>query len=116
MSRSCAEWTEIAPPLATVPVVEFSNINACRTIDNHRGLFSVDTPINIDEFSGLLTDHPNPRFVNSVLKGFKDGFWPWADTHVGEYPDTLDESVGDPRGEKEFEFICNQRDKEIEAG
>jgi hypothetical protein len=115
-SRSCAEWTEIAKPLAAVPVGEFANILACRTINRHPGLFTVETPIDVDEFEGLLTHHPNPPFVKSVVNGFRNGFWPWADTGIGEYPDTLDESLGDPRDEKEFAFICKQRDKEIEAG
>ena len=116
MSRSCTEWTEIAKPLASVPVVEFSNTLACHTINDHPGLFTVETPINVDEFENLLGNHPNPLFVQSVLKGLRNGFWPWADTHLGEYPDTLDESIGDPRDQKELEFICSQRDKEIEAG
>ena len=116
MSRSCTEWTEIAPPLASVPAVEFDNTLACSTINRHPGLFTVDTPINIDEFEGLLTNHPNPLFVHSVIKGLRNGFWPWADTHLGEYPDTLDESLPDPKDSRELDFICVQRDKEIEAG
>ena len=116
MSRSCAEWTEIAKPLASVPVVEFSNTFACRTIDQHPGLFMVETPINVDEFESLLNNHPNPLFVQSVIKGLRNGFWPWADTHIGEYPDTWDESIPDPRDQRELDFICSQRDKEIETG
>jgi hypothetical protein len=76
LSRSCAEWTEIARPLVSVPAVEFSNTLATCTIDRHRGLFTVDTPINVDEFEGLLSNHPNPLFVQSVLKGFRDGSGP----------------------------------------
>ena len=76
----------------------------------------MDTPINIPEFDRLLTNHPNRLFVNSVIKSLKDGFWPWADTHIGEYPGTLDESIGDPRNQRELDFICDQRDKEIGAG
>ena len=116
VSRSCAEWTEIARPLASVPVVEFSNTLACRTIDQHPGLFSVETPINVDEFESLLGNHPNTLFVQSVIKGLRNGFWPWADTHLGEYPDTWDESIPDPKDQKELDFIRSQRDKEIEAG
>ena len=115
-SCSCAEWTEVARLLVSVPEVEFTNTLACDTIDRHPGLFTVDTPINVDEFEELLINHPNPLFAQSVVKGLCNGFWPWADTHLGEYPDTLDESLGDPNGEKEAIFICTQRDKEIEAG
>ena len=116
MSRSCAEWTEVARPLASVPEVELSNIIACDTINRHPGLFTVSTPIDVDEFEDLLVHHPNPLFVNSVVKGLRDGFWPWADTHIGEYPDTLDESLDDPKDQEQLDFICAQRDKEIEAG
>ena len=116
MSHSCAEWTEITKSLASVPVVEFSNTLACRTINKHPGLFTIKTPINVEKFENLLGNHPNPLFVQSVLKGLRNGFWPWANTHLGEYPDTLDESIGDPRDQKELEFICSQRDKEIKAG
>ena len=116
MSRSCAEWTEVARPLASVPDVEFNNTIACDTIKRHPGLFTVSTPIDVDVFEDLLENHPNPMFVNSVVKGLRDGFWPWADTHVGEYPDTLDESLADPKDQEQLDFICAQRDKEIEAG
>ena len=116
LSRSCSEWTDIAKPLPSVPELEYSNVLACHTIDRHPGLFTVDTPVNVDEFEGLLSSHPNRPFVNSVISGFRNGFWPWADTHTGEYPHTLDESLGDPRDPKEFVFICGQRDKEIAAG
>ena len=116
VSRSCPEWTEIARPLTSVPIVEFSNMLACRTIDQHPGLFTVETPINVDEFENLLGNHPNPLFVQSVIKGLWNGFWPWADTHLGEYPDTWDESIPDPKYQKEFDFICSQQDKEIAAG
>ena len=115
-SRSCTEWTEVAPPLASVPAVEFNNTLACDTINRHPGLFTVDTPINVDEFERLLTNHPNPLFVHSVVKGLRNGFWPWADTHFGEYPDTLDESLPDPKDNRELDFICAQRDKEIDTG
>ena len=116
MSRSCAEWTEVARPLVSIPDVELGNTLACDTISRHPGLFTVDTPINVDEFEDLLSNHPNPLFVNSVVKGLRDGFWPWADTHQGEYPDTLDESLADPKDPGQLDFICAQRDKEIEAG
>jgi hypothetical protein len=34
----------------------------------------------------------------------------------GEYPDTLDESLDDPKDPIQLDFICEQRDKEIEMG
>ena len=116
MSRSCADWTEIARPLASVPLSELNNVVANETINCHPDLFKVTTPINVDTLESLLVRHPNPPFVKSVLAGLRDGFWPWADTHIGEYPDTLDESIGDPSNQRELDFICEQRDKEIKMG
>jgi hypothetical protein len=115
-SRSCADWTEVARPLPSVPLAEYTNQLAISTIENHPDLFLVDTPIDIDRFEKLLARHPNPPFVHSVVNGFRKGFWPWADTHVGEYPYTLDESLGDPKDQEEYDFICEQRDKEISTG
>src|ERR1700678_287544 len=115
-SRSCAEWTEVARPLPSVPLSEFTNQDATRTIDQNPQLFVVDTPININNFEKLLSRHPNRPFVRSVVNGFRNGFWPWADTRVGEYPYMVDESFGDPRNQRELEFICEQRDKEINMG
>ena len=115
-SRSCAEWTEITSPLPSVPLSEFTNRSATETIRHHPDLFVVDTPIKIDSFERLLTHHPNRPFVESVVNGFRNGFWPWVDTRVGEYPYTLDESFGDPKDQREIDFICSQRNKEISLG
>jgi hypothetical protein len=116
MSRSCAEWTEIAIPLPSIPPSEFNNPVARNTIEGHPDLFEVTTPINVDNLESMLVHHPNRPFVNSVLNGFRHGFWPWADTNIGIYPDTLDESLGDPKNQNELDFICKQRDKEINVG
>ena len=86
------------------------------TINHHPDLFIVSTPINIDNFEDLLINHPNPPFVKSVINGFRNGFWPWADTHIGTYPHTLDKSLGDHKNQKELDFICEQCDKEINIG
>ena len=115
-SRLCAEWTEVAHPLPSVPLSEFTNHHAIQTIERHPDLFIVNTPIQIDNFERLLTNHPNRCFVQSVLSGLRNGFWPWADTKIGDYPYTLDESFGDPESKEELSFICEQRDKEISKG
>jgi hypothetical protein len=102
--------------LPSVPLSEFTNHPAIQTIDQHPELFVIDTPIQVDNLEKLLVRHPNPAFVQSVINGFRAGFWPWADTRVGEYPYEVDESFGDPKDQREFKFICEQRDKEISAG
>jgi hypothetical protein len=115
-SCSCSNWTEVARPFPSVPLAEYTNQLAISTIERHPDLFLVDTPIHISNFESLLTHHPNPPFVQSVVNGLRNGFWPWADTRVGEYPYTLDESLGDPMDQCEFDFIYEQRNKEISAG
>jgi hypothetical protein len=115
-TRTCAEWTEVARPLASIPTTEFNNVVANETIGQHGDLFQITTPIKVDVLERLLVRHPNPLFVQSVLNGFRNGFWPWADTHIGDYPETLDESLGDPANPDELRFLCSQRDKEITLG
>jgi len=73
-------------------------------------LFSIVTPINIDRLASLWI---NPPFVSSVLRGLREGFWPWADTQHDVYPTTKD--YFKPR---EYEdnircFLREQRDVEI---
>ena len=116
LSRLCAEWMEIAQPLSPIPLDKLNNELAVDTINHHPDLFIVSNPINIDNFEDLLIHHPNPPFVKSVINGFWNEFWPWADTHIGTYPHTLDESLGDSKNQKELNFICEQCDKEIKAG
>ena len=69
-SCTCAEWTEIASPLASIPNSELVNDLANETIKNYSHLFEVHTPINVERFEHLLQNHPNPLFVNSVVDGF----------------------------------------------
>ena len=68
-SCSCAEWTEIAHPLVSVPPNELNNPSIKTTIENNQELFEVSTPINVDNFERLLVCHPNPPFVKSVIDG-----------------------------------------------
>ncbi|KAG2738748.1 DNA/RNA polymerase [Suillus brevipes Sb2] len=83
-----ALWTETAAPLPRPPAKEFQNSSALRTISNHPHLFRVSTCININEFESLLSDHPNPPFVQSVCTGLRE----------------------------EKEFVKSQIDKEVELG
>src|SRR5258708_38500193 len=41
-------------------------------------LFKVVTLICIESLRSLLVSHPNCPFVESILSGFKDRFWPAA--------------------------------------
>jgi len=111
-----ADWTERAKPLPSVPVTEFHNAVAMHTIDSHPDLFKIVTPINVDRFEALLASHPNRPFVESVCRGLREGFWPWADTHQGEYPSTVDEALDTPQNGPEADFLRVQRDLERQAG
>ena len=116
MSCSCAEWTEVAQLLPSIPKNESENTSIVSTLKSQPDLFDVSTPINVDNFERLLVQHPNPLFVKSVMNGLRYGFWPWADTQIGIYPDISDESLDDPADPDKLKFICEQRDKEIKMG
>ena len=63
-SRLCAKWIEVVPPLPSVPLSEFTNHLAIEIIERHPDLFIVNTPIQVDNFEGLLTNHPNRPFCS----------------------------------------------------
>jgi hypothetical protein len=68
----------------------------------------------MDKFELLLVDHPNRPFVQSVMKGLQEGFWPFDE---GEWKVELEEIapnyVSDPEDTK---VICTFRDQEVAAG
>ena len=49
-----------------------------KIIHDHPKLCKVVTPLNVVLLSVLLHDHPNRPFVDSVVKGLTEGFWPLA--------------------------------------
>ncbi|EGG08325.1 uncharacterized protein MELLADRAFT_85000 [Melampsora larici-populina 98AG31] len=58
-----------APPLS-------EDIDAAFVLEQYPHLFKIITPIKVDKLELLLRDHPNQAFVNSALKGLREGFWP----------------------------------------
>ena len=115
-SKSSADWSKTAKPLPPIPKSELANPIVTKTIEENPGLFDIITPINVDRFEELLQSHPNQPFVKSVCLGLREGFWPWADTHSGEYPDTLDLSSPQTDNIDEANFLRDQRDHEILKG
>jgi hypothetical protein len=111
-----ADWTERVKPLPTVPATELANAEAMSTIREWGSLFEIVTPINVDRFEALLTTHLNQPFVESVCRGFREGFWPWANTRYEEYPSIVDESLGMPTKPEEAIFLHEQRDHERSKG
>jgi len=111
-----ADWTETVKPLPTVPRSEFGNIEAMRTVKDNPNLLKIVTPVDVDRFERLLVTHPNRAFVESVCRGLREGFWPWAETQYEAYPCMVDESLGMPQSEEEGEFLQSQREHKHSKG
>jgi hypothetical protein len=82
--------TLTAAPLPSPPKNELKNKAARRTISQNPDLFKVVSPIKPDALEENLKDHPNQPYVKSVVRAFRDGFWPFADTK--DLPTTYDGS------------------------
>ena len=113
---SSADWSETAKPLPMIPKAELMNPVVLKTIHENPQLFDIVTPININRFEELLKSHPNQPFVKSVCQGLCEGFWPWANTFIGEYPDTFDLSFPMQDNTEEAQFLRDQCDHEIFKG
>ena len=109
-------WTEMADPLPSPPPREFLNSKGLGTIQSHPELFAVSTPIDVNHFKSLLSSHPNQLFVQSVCRGLHKGFWPYADTHYGDWPLTWDNSQQPIQSEEEGSFLRSQVQKEVDLG
>ena len=113
---TAAAWTETAIPLKRPSLSEFNNSEACRTIADHPDLFKIITPINVSKLRSLTAAHPNRLFVESVLEGLSNGFWPWANTSLEGYPVTHDESRPLRLSPEKEEFLLNQIQHERDLG
>ena len=89
---------------------------ALATIQSNPHLFHIVTPINADCFQSLLSSHPNQPFVEFVCRGLCQGFWPFANTHYGEWPLTWDSSQHTPKMPEEAAFLQEWIDKEVMCG
>lgn len=114
--KTLADWSITAQPLPSPPSAELTNPSVLKTVTENPHLFKIVTPIRVDIFKELLADHPNPAFVASVCKGLREGFWPFADTRIGKYPEKHDGSHGMPRDPAAAKFMRDQRDIEIDKG
>ncbi|GLB44966.1 hypothetical protein LshimejAT787_1900440 [Lyophyllum shimeji] len=115
-ARTTADWSETATPLPYPPPRETDNTLAQRTLADHPELFKIVTPIKADVLEAMCADHPNQPFVKSVCRALRVGFWPYANTHPGTYPNTYDMSLPTPSKPEEAEFLRSQRDVEILKG
>lgn len=111
-----ALYTESMPSIPSPPENEMSNTIALDTIKNYPHLFKIVTPINIDRFQSLLTNHPNRPLVDSVCRGLHEGFWPYAITQGSQRPCIVDNSYRPLKEEAHISFARQQRDTEIKLG
>lgn len=111
-----AEWTHTAHPLPSLPAYELQNEPACKTVLERPDLFVIVTPIKVEVLESLLNSHPNRPFVESVLNGLREGFWPWANTMLPGYLLTHDESRPLVLSEEKKDFVANQLKHERDLG
>lgn len=108
--------TLTAPPLPSPPKKELQNKVALKTIAKNPGLFKIVSPIKVEVFKKYLKSHPNQRFAKSVIRAFKNGFWPYANISDPAFPTTYDGSRQRKliTSRDKAEFIRKQRDEEME--
>ncbi len=104
--------------LLGVPVEDMKHEWVTNTIHKYPYLFEVVTPICYENLRLVLHSHPNHPFVDSILLGFWDGFWPAAKSDM-----LISHQQGhDNRQQEEFmddsiqEFLRDQHDVEISLG
>jgi hypothetical protein len=109
-----AAATEFAEPLPSPPEALLNDAEIQSTLSHLDQYIKVETPFNVDRFENLLADHPNPPFVRSVMKGLREGFWPFDE---GEWNLELDEFRPNYASEdQDLDAIRAFRDKEVDLG
>jgi hypothetical protein len=113
---STAITSETAAPVPCPPYNEICNETAWTTINSSPHLFRITTPINVNRFRTLLASHPNQVLVDSVCRGLKEGFWPWANTDGVAVPNIVDNaSLQKVRNPEHLKFIRKQRERRNSA-
>jgi hypothetical protein len=106
--------TESAPPLPSPPSHLLNDPIIQKTLDSLQGYIKVDTPFNIDRLETLLYDHPNQPFVKSVIRGLREGFWPFDE---GDWKIEQGEIIKNATDEAlDLQAMRVYRDREIEIG
>ncbi len=82
-----ATYTKTAFPVPIVPKSDLQYKDISSMITNYPHLFKIIMPIHAKELEHILSCHPNCALVDSICKGFCEGFWPFADTtDLGQQP------------------------------
>lgn len=100
-----------AKPLPGPPPLS-SDHCAAYALEQYPDTFKIVTPVDVPMFRHLLTNHPNRPFVNSVLRGLTEGFWPICDMPSADTVDNCNHSVCDERPD----VLLATRDKEMTTG
>ena len=109
-----ALYTEVAPPLPSPPTHLLHDPKIQATLLAMRNHIKVETPFNVDKLESMLADHPNQPFVQSVMTGLREGFWPLDD---GDWKIELEEVIDNySTDEGDLDAIRAFRDKERSAG
>jgi len=111
-----AEWSETAVPLPRPPKSELENPITTVTIASHAHLFDVKTPIDVDVFESILSHHPIHPFIDSVLTGLWEGFWPWANTLSLHFPSCHAQPPNGRYEDERLSFFRDQLHHELECG
>jgi hypothetical protein len=103
--------TEFADPLPSPPIALLNNSELQNTLLYPKPYIEVWTPFDVNCFKNLLYDHPNQPFVASVMRGLREGFWPFDE---GEWNLVEKEYLHNYSSEDlDLDAICAFRDKEI---
>jgi hypothetical protein len=109
-----AAATEYAEPLPSPPEDLMNNPEVQATLRHLDQSLKVETPFNVDRFESLLADHPNQPFVKSVMKGLREGFWPFDegdwDLNSSDFRQNYASEIQD------LDAIRAFRDKEVGLG
>jgi hypothetical protein len=109
-----ALYTLTAPPLPDPPchLVDDPKIQAA--LQAYKEHIRVETPFKVDKLESMLLSHPNRPFVESVMKGLREGFWP---LDGGEWKFEREEVLENyATEEKDLEAIRKFKERECTAG
>jgi hypothetical protein len=109
-----AAATEFADPLPSPPESLLNDPEIQSTLNYLDQYIKVETPFNVDRFENLLIDHPNQPFVKSVMKGLREGFWPFDEGEWDLYSKDYRQNYSDE--DRDLAAIRAFRDKEVGLG
>jgi len=109
-----ALFTETAAPLPSPPPHLLENPAIQSSLQAMKDHIKVDTPFNVDRLTALLFDHPNQPFVSSVMRGLREGFWPFDESEWKIEERIFAENFASE--DEDLAAIRAFRDKELAAG